>query len=227
MTTDSSKPPRLPRLWFLSAEERGIDSRDIVPTLPRGTGVIYRDYRNPERRLRTCELARICRRKGLMLLAGTSRPCSTPPPTAGVHVPSWSRHPPRARGLVTLSVHRGSDLRRARASRAHLFIVAPVFRTEAHPEAVPLGPLRLGLLARRLPGPVAALGGITTVSARRLTGLGVYALCGSGLFTHAGADRELAGLRVWCGPPSTRSPVRPANPRDARRFRTYVRLQSR
>ena len=227
MTIDSSKPPRLPRLWFLSAEERGIHSRDIVPKLPRGTGVIYRDYCNPERRLRTRELARICRRKGLVLLAGTSRPCSPPPPTAGVHVPSWSRRPLRARGLVTLSVHRGSDLRRARASRAHLFIAAPVFRTEAHPEAVPLGPLRLGLLARRLPGPVAALGGITPVTARRLTGLGVYALCGSGLFTHAGADRELAGLRVWCGPPSTRPPVRPANPRDARRFRTYVRLQSR
>lgn len=227
MTTDFSKPPRLPRLWFLSAEERGIDSRDIVPSLSRGTGVIYRDYRNPERRLRVRELARICRRKGLVLLAGTSRPCSPPPPTAGVHVPSWSRRPPCTRGLVTLSVHRGSDLRRARASRAHLFIVAPVFRTEAHPETVPLGPLRLGLLARRLPGPVAALGGITPVSARRLTGLGVYALCGSGLFTPAGADRELAGLRVWCGPPSTRPPVRPANPRDARRFRTYVRLQSR
>lgn len=227
MTTDSSKPPRLPRLWFLSAEERGIDSREIVPTLPRGTGVIYRDYRNPERRLRARELARLCRRRGLVLLAGTSKPRSSSSLTAGVHVPSWSRRPPRARGLVTLSVHRAGDLRRARASGAHLFIVAPVFRTEAHPEAVPLGPLRLGLLARRLPGPVAALGGITPVSARRLTGLGVYALCGSGLFAHAGAHRELAGLRVWCGPPSTRPQVRPANPRDARRFRTYVRLQSR
>ena len=227
MTADRSKRPRLPRLWFLSAEERGIDARAVVPTLPRGAGVIYRDYRNPRRRQRARELARSCRRHGLLLLAGSSRPPARLPAADGVHVPRWSRRPHRTGGILSVSVHRASDLRRARTSRADLFVVAPVFRTGAHPRAAPLGPLRLGLLARRLPGPVAALGGITPVTARRLRGLRVYAMGGSGLFATPGAAGESAGLRVWCGPPSTRPQVRAPQPRAARRFPTHARLQTR
>lgn len=226
MTADPSKRLRLPRLWFLSAEERGIDAREIVPILPRGAGVIYRDYRNPRRRQRARELARSCRQHGLLLLTGSSRSPALLPPVGGVHVPRWGRRPHRARGVVTQSVHGASDLRRARTSQADLFVVAPVFRTGAHPEAAPLGPLRLGLLARRLPGPVAALGGITPITARRLQGLRVYAICGSSLFASSGGAGELSGLRVWCGPPSTRPQVRASKPRAARRF-THARLQTR
>ena len=227
MMADSSKRLRLPRVWFLSAEERGIDARAIVPTLPRGVGVIYRDYRNPRRLQRARELARSCRRHGLLLLTGSSRSRALPPPAGGVHVPRWGRCPHRAGGIVTLSVHRASDFRRARTSKADLFVVAPVFRTGAHPDAAPLGPLRLGLLARNLPGPVAALGGITPTTARRLQGLRVYAICASSLFAEPAAAGDLTWLRVWCGPPSTRPQVRASSPRAARRFPTHARLQTR
>ncbi len=227
MTADSSKRLRLPRLWFLSAEERGIDARAIVPTLPRGVGVIYRDYCNPRRRQQARELARSCRQHGLLMLTGSSRSPALLLPARGVHVPRWGRRPRRAGGICTLSVHRASDLRRARTSQADLFVVAPVFRTGAHPEAASLGPLRLGLLARNLPGPVAALGGITPTTARRLKGLRVHAICGSSLFASPGVAGELGRLRVWCGPPSTRPQVRAPNPRAARRFPTHARLQTR
>ena len=111
-----------------------------------------------------------------------------------------------------------------RASRADLFIVAPVFATATHPEARPLGPLRFGLLARQLPGPVAALGGITPDSARRLSGLRVCTLCATGWFAQHHAHGESTRSRVWWRLPRKRPPVRSSTQRDSRRFRTHVRL---
>lgn len=224
MIRDSSRRTVLPRWLFLTAEDRGIDTRATVSALPRGVGVVYRDYGNPGRRMRARELARQCRQHARLLLIGVSSFPSLHVPAAGVHVPRWGRWPPRNPGIVTLSVHGSMDLRRARASGADLFIIAPAFATATHPEARPLGPLRFGLLARQLPGPVAALGGITPESARRLSGIRVCTLCATGWFARHHAHGESTKSRVWWRLPRKRPPVRPSAQRASRRFRTHVRL---
>ncbi len=227
MVRESSRRPPLPRIWFVSAEERGIDCFAVLPALPRGAGVIYRDYRHPDRRARARSLARLCRRHRHQLVTAGDRSGPVRVPSSGVHVPSWGRWPRLGRVIVTLAVHGKRDVRRARTSRADLFIVAPVFRTAAHPDVRPLGPLRLGLLARNLPGPVAALGGITADTARRLRALPVHGLCASGLFAASGHAGDSAGSRVWWGPFAKRPQARLLKLHAPRRSRTHVRLYPR
>jgi thiamine-phosphate pyrophosphorylase len=57
---------------------------------------------------------------------------------------------------------------------ADAVFVSPVFATASHPGAPTLGPMRFGLLAKRLPLPVIALGGMDARRFRRLKPLGAH-----------------------------------------------------
>jgi thiamine-phosphate pyrophosphorylase len=89
---------------------------------------------------------------------------------AGVHLRSGRRPAAMPRWLpaLTASAHGVPDLVRARRAGAALGFLSPVFATPSHPQAVPLGPLRWNMVARRA-GAAAALGGITGASIRRLS----------------------------------------------------------
>jgi thiamine-phosphate pyrophosphorylase len=74
----------------------------------------------------------------------------------------------RVGALVTSSAHGAAELRRAARAGADLAFLSPAFATRSHPDATVLGPLRWGRFSRGAPLPVAALGGISGVSLRRL-----------------------------------------------------------
>ncbi len=190
----TGKHPVLPWLWFFTGEERGIDVRSVIAAverLPRGAGVIFRDYRMADRASLARALAHLCHRKHLIFLVAGDPTLARIVGADGIHIPRWAV--PRRGGarIVTLSVHGARDARRGQTAGADLLIVSPAFATPTHPEAVPLGPVRLGLLAKTLPAPAAALGGITERNARRLRGLPLKALCATGL--------GMRGLRLPAG----------------------------
>ncbi len=166
----------MPRLWLLSDPARLPDPLPLMARLPRGAAVLLR---GPAPGL-AAAAARRARARGLMLiLAGEGRGALAA--RAGLHVPEhrlmrhllpflmMRRHAgPRARPLLSLAVHGRAGVARARRLGADAALVSPVFPTASHPGAPALGPLRWAALARALPCPAVALGGMSARRVRRL-----------------------------------------------------------
>lgn len=142
---------------------------DALARLPRGSGVVFRDYAlaAAPRAARFARLCEIARRRGLLVVRAG-------PPAGrgedGVH----GRARPRRAGLRTYSVHDRREAIAAQRAGADLVFVSPVFATRSHADARPLGRVRLGLLIRGLALPVVALGGMTAARARGLRDLRIH-----------------------------------------------------
>ncbi len=164
----------LPRLWLLSDPARLPDPRAAAARLPRGAGVLARGAAPGV----LAALARLCRRRGLVLLVGGDGRGALAH-HAGLHLPD--RAPAqgllpfllaRRRGapwaVLTLAVHGRAGAARGRRLRADLALLSPAFPTASHPGAPALGPHAWAGLAARLGGPAAALGGVAAGTAGRL-----------------------------------------------------------
>ncbi|CAH2600887.1 Thiamine phosphate synthase [Rhodovastum atsumiense] len=158
-------------LWLFTDARRLPDPLPAVARLPRGlAGVVLRHDEAPERAALGRAVARLCRRRGLALaVAGDWRLAAAL--RAGLHLRGGRRPAgaPRWMEAVTSSVHGVAELLRARRMGALAFL-SPVFPTASHPGGAGLGPCRWGLAVRRSGGAVAALGGMTGDSVRRLRG---------------------------------------------------------
>lgn len=140
-------------LWLFTDAVRLPDPMAAIAGLPwrgpaRGLcGVVWRHGADP------APARRLCRARAIALsVAG--RP--------GGHARDSLARLERAR---TAACHSWPALRRA--GRALPFL-SPVFATASHPGARPLGVVRWAALARRVRGPVLALGGVDSRSCRRL-----------------------------------------------------------
>jgi thiamine-phosphate pyrophosphorylase len=164
-----------PRLLLLSDPDRLPDPTAAASRLPPGAGLLLRPYRGAAG---AEALARLCRRRRLVLLVAADWRLAARLGAAGLHLPEglarhgllapalgWVR---RHRRLLTVAAHGPAALVRAGRLGAAAALVSPVFPTRSHPGAPTLGPVRLGLW-RRWPGPPRlALGGIAPATLRRL-----------------------------------------------------------
>lgn len=160
--------PSLPRLWLMTDERMGDALWSALARLPRGSGVVFRHYglSLAERRALFARVARVARRRGLVLLrAGQDRMGRG---EAGVH----GRRP--AQGLYTRPAHSRREAIAAIRDGADALFVSPVFATRSHPGAPALGAVRLGLMVRELGVPLVALGGMNARRAAAIRGLGLY-----------------------------------------------------
>ncbi len=164
----------LPGLILMTDERRLPDPLAAVARLPRGAGVIFRHYGDPERAILAARLARLCRARGLVLLVAGDAALAARVGAAGLHLAqaqgSRIRHfrRSRPRWLVTVAAHSQAALTRGR--QADAVLLSPVFATLSHPGARALGALRFARLAGRSTTPVYALGGIDEQTLRRLQG---------------------------------------------------------
>jgi thiamine-phosphate pyrophosphorylase len=166
----------VPRHWLLSDPLRLPDPTAWLRRLPRGSAVLLRGAAPEVVR----QVARLARARGLVLLiAGDGRAALAA--RAGLHVPDRRAHrhllpfllmrrhaANRPRRLLSLAVHGRAGVARARRLGADVALVSPAFPTESHPGAAGLGPNRWAALARAMPCPAVALGGMTARTARRL-----------------------------------------------------------
>lgn len=151
----------LPTRWLMTDERLGDALWAALNLLPRGGGVVFRHYATPaaERRVLFAAVARVCRRRGLVLVAAGAERLGRGP-THG------------RRGSLTRPAHdRPQAIAAARGGAATVF-VSPVFATRSHPGARPLGPLRAAAVARGLPVARIALGGMDEPRFRRVRTLG-------------------------------------------------------
>jgi thiamine-phosphate pyrophosphorylase len=171
-----------------------------IRSLPRGAAVLLRDALPGVAR----DVARLCRQRGLLLLvAGDGRLALAL--KAGLHLPDrrLTQHllpflANRRGRLLSLAVHGRRGVARARALRADVALVSPAFPTASHPGAPALGPLRWAALARTLPCPAVALGGMDARQARRLAGrwLGGWAAITPFVFSRPQCVRDVALARL-------------------------------
>lgn len=156
-------------LWLFTDARRLADPCPAIGRLPKGlAGVVFRHDRVPGRAALASRIAGLCRaRRIALVIAGD--PSLAARLGAGFHLRE-PRSPPevRRRGLLTASAHDRATLLRAARFPVDLVFLSPAFATKSHPGRAGLGACRWNALARRSPVPVAALGGITGETIRRL-----------------------------------------------------------
>jgi thiamine-phosphate pyrophosphorylase len=171
------------------------DPLPVMARLPPGTGVILRHYGEAGRERLGRAVARLARRRRLVLLVAGDWRLAAGLGADGLHLPEglarhgllagalgWVR---RRRRLLLVACHGITALGRAKALGADAALLSPVFATASHPGAPAIGAVRFGLWARRAGLPVIALGGM---SHRMLTRLPPGSAAGMAAI---GAFREL------------------------------------
>lgn len=178
LNREAGRPPP-PPLFFLIDRQRTPDPLAIVARLPRGAGVIYRHFGAADRIAMAKALARLCRRRRLILLIGADPALARLAGADGVHLPERQIGLTRAlpaRWLTTVAVHSRQAIARATAAGADAALISPVFPSNSPSAGRTLGIYRAARLARQAGLPVYALGGVNARTGKRLIGRGFAGL---------------------------------------------------
>ncbi|HEY5410558.1 MAG TPA: thiamine phosphate synthase [Caulobacteraceae bacterium] len=173
---------RLPALIFMTDPVRTTDPEAVAERLPRGSAIVFRAFGASDAVRQGRALARIARRRGLLLLAGADPALARAIGAQGVHLPerrscvAGALKRGRPGWLVTAAAHGEAAARRALAAGADAVLVSPVFESRSPSAGRPLGPVRFAALVGRAGGPVYALGGVKATTAARLIGTGAAGL---------------------------------------------------
>jgi thiamine-phosphate pyrophosphorylase len=173
-----------PPLWLFTDPARLEDVLGLARALPQGLcGIVFRHDGAPDRAALGRALARICkaRRISLSVAADWRLAVSL---GAGFHIRMSRRErAKKCHRIVTASAHGPADAARAARAGATLVFISPVFETASHPGAAPLGAVKFASISKRCRLPCLALGGVTGISARRLTGAFCAGAGGIGAFS--------------------------------------------
>lgn len=187
----------LPRRWLFTDERMtDTDLFAALAALPYGSGIVFRHYGldRASRRALFERVARVTRRRKLILLLAGGAMGVRPNAIDGVHRPEWMAR--RARlprpALLSVSAHGAPGLIAARHARADIVFLSPVFATRSHPGARALGPLRFGLIAKTAQMPVMALGGMDESRFGRLKPLGAHGWAAIDALTGNRAGKEIS-----------------------------------
>lgn len=158
----------LPRAFFLTDPVRTPDHLAIVRRLPRGMGVIWRHYGEAKRYATGLALARLCRRRGLVLLVAADPALAARIGAHGVHWPESKLRGvrPRSRRMIeTAAAHSRAAVAQAARLGVDAVLVSAVFPSRSPSAGPPMGALRFRQLVRAATIPVYALGGIDASNA--------------------------------------------------------------
>ncbi len=162
--------PTLPKIWLMTDERMGDALLPSIAALPRGSGVIFRHYHIPDRRHLFDAVRVLAKARRLMLILGGSQQLAQQWRADGAH----GRSRQRAAMVMTAPVHSIRERLAAEQSGAALLFVSPLFATQSHPGARPLGRVRFGMSVQGAKVPVIALGGMTRARAQSLRRFGIY-----------------------------------------------------
>lgn len=182
--------PNLPPLLFFTDGDRTPEPWRVAARLPVGAGVVLRHFGAPDARETALRLREATLRRDGLLLIGRDADLAEAVQADGVHLPEALigeaaalavRHPgwtltAAFHGLTPLPDLTGLDA----------LVVSPVFPAGGASGAkAPLGLDGLAELARTVPRPVYALGGVNASNAPRLSGSGAYGIAGVGSIREA------------------------------------------
>ena len=186
--TACSRPPStLPSLWFMTDRKKLTNPTSVALSLPKGAGVVLRDYDMPDRFVLAQKLSKICKERGLIFLVGKDLDLAFKVSANGVHFPEYFLNNLKPsvvspNWLFTFASHGISSLKKGVILGADAAFLSPAFPTSTHPDRPHLGPLGLARLANSVDIPIIALGGITSDIACNLRGTGIEGISGISLF---------------------------------------------
>ena len=184
------KSTALPKLIFMTDEGRQKDPFPTVRCLPSGSAVILRHYKDPARVELASRLINETRGKKIKILISGDIRLATKVGAQGIHIPefmaqhcSWTwQNWRKPTWLITAAAHSPKALIRAKKLGAHAALLSPVFSTNSHPDAPPLGVLKFTAWCKKSPLTVYALGGVTQTNARRLKNSNIQGIAGISAF---------------------------------------------
>jgi len=171
-----------PRLLFFTDPVRTPDPAAVVASLPRGSAIVYRAFGAADAVTAGRSLARLARRRGVLMFVGADPRLAAAVGADGVHLPErlagrrGRNHGLRRRFRLTAAAHGLPAVRRARAAGVEAVVVSPVFPSRSPSAGPPIGALRFRTLVRAARLPVYALGGVTPRTAKALKGCGAIGL---------------------------------------------------
>lgn len=175
----------LPTIWLMTDERLGEELWQILDRVPRGGGVIFRDYASADRRARFDRVRSIALKRHLLLVLAGPPERATGWKAAGFH--GRTRRRASCPLIHTMPVHNAMEMVLARQCQADLIFLSPLYPTRSHPGAPTLGRIRFAALARLARGiPVIALGGVTPRHRHQLRRIGAAGWAGIDAF--AGPD---------------------------------------
>ena len=178
------------RLTFIAMtdETRTADPRTMLNRLPRGGILIFRHYTHPQRRTLAIKVVRACHKRGIRCLIADDIRLAKRCNADGIHLPQYrlssafSRRLLPQKWLITVAAHNRKAVHKAERLGLDAVLLSPVFATPSHPEARPLGILRLAAICHQAALPVIALGGINLPVINRIRQSGVAGIAGISLF---------------------------------------------
>jgi len=159
---------------FITDQSRQPDWRMIISHMNQADKVIIRDYAHPNRPELAAEIANHCQKNRIKCaVAGDWRLAWAL--KTGLHWPSNMARgrsiPIRPRQFQTMAVHNTAELARAIFHRVDYALISPIFETQTHAIANPIGPrglYHLAALAKANNIVPVALGGVTLETVQRL-----------------------------------------------------------
>lgn len=171
-----------PRLLFFTDPVRTPDPAEVLAKLPRGAAIVYRAFGDADAVSVGRRLARVARRRGVLLFVGADLRLACAVAADGVHLPErlaarrGVNRFLRRRFYLTAAAHSLPAVRRARMAGVEAAVVSPVFRSRSPSAGRPIGALRFRRLVRAAGMPVYALGGVTLHTAKALKDCGAMGL---------------------------------------------------
>ena len=159
---------------FITDQQRQPEWRMIIAKLSSADKVIIRDYAHPNRPELAMEIAKACKNRRIdCAIAGDWRLAWKL--NVGLHWPSilarGTSVPVRAGKLQTMAVHNEQELARAIIHEVDYALISPVFETNTHTDAKPIGPrrlMKLAMIARARVVTLVAMGGRSIKNIHRL-----------------------------------------------------------
>jgi thiamine-phosphate pyrophosphorylase len=167
--------------------DRVSDPVEIARKLPKGAAIIYRHFGADDRRQTAKALRRVTRKHGQHLLIGADPELAVKVGADGVHFPrdaklevpmEWREMRPG--WIITMAALKGPQDYKGDLSVLDGLFVSSIFPSKSPSAGDPIGPETLTALAKELPVPIFALGGITQETAPKLIGTGVAGLAAIG-----------------------------------------------
>ena len=169
-------PPTWPGAFFLTDPKRVPDPLAIVPTLPPGTGVIYRHFGAHDREAVARKLRRATLQTGAPFLTANDPELAMTVKADGVHWPEAEAHKARKwRGrffFQTQSAHSPKALREAVCDGV---LFSTVFPSRSPSAGRAIGAIRFRQLANAANLKIYALGGASGATAGQVTQSGGFA----------------------------------------------------
>jgi thiamine monophosphate synthase len=177
----------VPNLIFMTDDDRVRDPVGVCYSLPAGSIIICRDYDHPDRIGLAGRLRKVTRELNQFLMVAGDDELARVVDADGFHMPEYLLDSPpnlAGFGLVSAACHNRRSLLKAEALAVDFALVSPVFQTDSHPDARPLGVHRLARLVKTTKIPIAALGGITVQNAARLKPVDLIGIAAIGAFSN-------------------------------------------